>query len=93
MTDLKPEVNKAGVDEKNQYGLHRTFSSTQAESLRDESAVTPVISLHGEPLDTGDPTHGTYHNLYAIIIVVTAFVDVESVMLAIELESKPFPIV
>ena len=58
--------------------------SAQAESLHEQCTVTPAKLLHGEPLDpvTIPPT-ATYHNLYTIIIVVTAFVAMENVLLAI----------
>ena len=36
------------------------------------------ICLHGGPLDPWISFIATYHNLYAIIIVVTAFVAMES---------------
>jgi hypothetical protein len=80
-TDLECEVNKARVYENNQYGLHWTLS--QAESLHDECTVTPAISLHGELLDPWIPPTPTYHNWYAIIIVVTAFIAIEEATRAI----------
>ena len=90
MTDLESEVNKAGFYEKNQYGLHRTLSCVKAESLHDECSVTPAISLHGEPLDLVNSLTGTYHNLYAIIIVVTAFIAMESRKLAVARNTLAF---
>ena len=81
MTDLESEENKTRFNEKNQYGLHWTLSSTQAESLHDKCTVAPAVSLQGEPLVLQvNPHTATYHNLYAIIIVVTAFVATESKM-------------
>ena len=56
-TDLESEVNKARFYEKNQDGLHLTFSSTQAESLHHESTVAPAISFLGEPLHPVNPPH------------------------------------
>ena len=76
-TDLECEVNKARFYENNEYGLHWTLSSSQAESLHDERTITPAtISLQGEPLACWIrciPSTGTYHNLYAIINVATTF--------------------
>ena len=51
MTDLESEVKKAGFYKKNQYSLRLTLSSTQPESLHDESTVTPSMSLHDQLLD------------------------------------------
>ena len=44
-TNLECEVNKPRFYEKNQYSLHWTLSSTQAESLHEQCTVTPAISL------------------------------------------------
>ena len=85
MTNLESEVNKTGFYDKNQYGLHWTLSSTGAKSLHDRCTVTPAISsilLHAESPDPVDPATATYHNRYAIIIVVMAFVAMESAKLA-----------
>jgi hypothetical protein len=79
VTDLESEENKTRFYEKNQYRLHWTLSSTQAESLHDECTMTPAMSLDVEPLDAVNPAQ-TNHNLYATIIVVTAFVAMESDM-------------
>ena len=76
VTDLDSEENKTGFNEKNQYGLNWTLP--QAKSLYDECTVNPAISYQGEPLDPVNPPTETYHNLYPIIIVVTAFVATES---------------
>ena len=57
VTDLECEVNKARVYENNEYGLHWTLPSTQAESFRDECTITPAISLQGEPLDPMSPAY------------------------------------
>ena len=40
------------------------------------------INLHVQPLDPVDPATAAYHNIYAIIEVVTAFVVMESAKLA-----------
>ena len=80
VTDLEYEENKTRFYEKNQYGLHGILSSFQAERLDDKCTITPVstMSLHCQPLDPVNPLTATYHNLYAIIIVVMAFVKMES---------------
>ena len=40
--------------------------------------MAPGTSLYGESLNSQVSFIATYHNLYAIIIVVTAFVNMES---------------
>jgi len=77
-TSLESEVNKARLCEENHYGLHWALSFTQAESFHDECTVSPVISPYGKPRNPVDPPTVTYHNLYAIINVVTALVAMES---------------
>ena len=91
VTDLESEVCKARFYEKHQCRVYWTFSSTQAKSLHDECTVTPARILHGEPLDqVSFPHTETHHNLYAIIIVVTAFVSMESVMPAVVRDMSRF---
>ena len=82
VTDLDSEENKPWFYKKNQYCQDWTLSSSLPESLQDECTVTPAISLHGEPLDLRVSFIATYHNIYAIIIVVRAFVAMESPRLA-----------
>jgi hypothetical protein len=57
VTDLKPEVNKAGLYEKNHYGLHWALPSRQAESLHNKHTVTPAILVQGEWLDPVNPAY------------------------------------
>jgi hypothetical protein len=53
--------------------------------------VTPaILALHGEPLDPLNPATATYHNLYAIIVVVMAFVAMESAMNVVDREKITF---